>query len=73
MLNPEAESMKVNSLTLKSVVAALAPYPVKVKRNEFGEYVVRAQGAEYFTDDLEDAFRTAFSIAFSLESGGSNH
>lgn len=58
--------MKDNGrLTLKAVASALAPYPIKIKRNEYREYVVKSANNEYFTDDLEDAFRTAWSIAAS--------
>ncbi len=56
--------MKTRALTLGDVKEALAPYPVKVKRTSFGEYAVTngIQAAIYFTDDLEDAFKTAFNM-----------
>ena len=56
-------------LTLKTARAEVKTFGATLQPDGFGEYMVKLDGAEYFTPDLEDAVGTARFMASERAAG----
>lgn len=52
----------MTKITIKQAKETVARLGFKLKKNEYGEYVLRGYGCEYFGGSLEDAVETAHVI-----------